>query len=135
MIDFLGKELSVGDVVIFTRSQKSGGFVNTVLDKCVISAIREKTMVIESETGLRVKSPRFVVKLSEPKWHKFPEEKPTENKKYIVHTRNLTGLKFLEENVFSASYFEGDWLFKKDNDNIVTHWMEFPDAPTGDNNG
>lgn len=63
------------------------------------------------------------------KWINAEESPPKKDGKYFVYTKNLTGYKPLEDNVFVAQYAFGEWLFNGWEDNKVTHWMKLPKEP------
>ena len=63
------------------------------------------------------------------KWISVKEKLPKKEGKYLIYTKNLTGYKPLEENIFIAIFYCNDWIFKYWEDNDVTHWMPLPEPP------
>ena len=62
----------------------------------------------------------------------FPvTKKPKKDGKYIVYTKNLTGLRKLEDPVFVADFLDGEWIFQGWENNKITNWKEMPKPPEG----
>ena len=63
------------------------------------------------------------------KWRNAETNPPKKDGEYIVHVKNLTGYRILNNSVFLASYCMGEWIFEGWDDNNVTHWMPMPKPP------
>jgi hypothetical protein len=132
MKDFLKRELKVGDEVVFIDSFGTAHRKRYFLQSGTIIKINDSMLKIQADKQVKNKWPQFVVKVNEAnnEWKTFPENTPPANGEYIVYAINITGRNKLDEDVFVAKYFCGDWLFENWEDNKVTHWMDFPDAPS-----
>jgi hypothetical protein len=69
---------------------------------------------------------RKIVELEEMPivWHKYPEEKPTEMKRYLVY-----GEQVVEDTEISVRYWGGDQFYEDEAD--ITHWAEVKNIPGG----
>ena len=70
----------------------------------------------------------------EQKWIAVNDRLPDTDGRYIVCTKNITGWKPLNHNVFISDYMFNDFIYDGWENNLVTHWMPLPEPPKGASN-
>lgn len=59
-------------------------------------------------------------------WISVKDRIPEKVGRYLVCTENIAGYRLLENPVFIAESFHGQWVFEGWESNRVTHWMSLP---------
>ena len=72
------------------------------------------------------------VSIVEDRWHKWPEEKPPYEGRYLIVQERFTDADHLlsERNVYECHYERGRWPYRDRGMDIrVIHWRPLPDPP------